>query len=53
MSIETGAVCYKCKKWHSHFVEDKRVYEGGRWRIRYICVNCKHDIKEVKNGARG
>jgi len=41
MSIFTGCVCSKCKKWHSHIV---------KFKGKYICVNCKK--KEVEDGRK-
>lgn len=42
MSITTGCVCSKCKKWHSHITK-----EGDK----YICIECNHK-KEVEVNAR-
>ncbi len=54
MSINTGAVCRYCKKWHSHMVEDKRFFDGLHWRWKYICVNCKEKRRrKEKDGRKG
>lgn len=42
MSIFTGCVCSKCKKWHSHICKKEK---------KFICVNCFHK-KEGDNGKR-
>lgn len=36
MSIITGCICKRCKRWHSQVVK----YKG-----EYICVNCRREVE--------
>ncbi len=35
MSILTGCICFKCKKWHSHVSKIKE---------RYYCLKCAREV---------